>query len=136
MHLDSFYSTVHLNNHLILIQTNLLCSFLNYIGFHYTILYIIHHRYIVLCVCYPKSSLLPSPFIPPLPSSTYPHPLFPVVITIRWSVSMRSYVSCFCSLCLIPSHFHPALQPPSPQIPLNLFSISLFLFCVLVYVIH
>ena len=35
---------------------------------------IIHHLYIVLCVHHPNSSLLPSPFIPPLPSYTCSHP--------------------------------------------------------------
>ena len=33
-----------------------------------------HHLYTVLCVYHPKSSLLPSTFTPPLPSSTFPHP--------------------------------------------------------------
>ena len=33
--------------------------------------------YIVLCVHHSKSSLLPSPFIPPLPFSTSPHSPFP-----------------------------------------------------------
>ena len=33
----------------------------------------IHHLYIALCAHHPKPSLLPSPFIAPLPSSTCPH---------------------------------------------------------------
>ena len=35
-------------------------------------IYIINHLYTVLCICQPKSSLLPSPFI---------YPIFPLVIT-------------------------------------------------------
>ena len=35
---------------------------------------ITHHLCVVLCIHHPKSSLLPSPLVPPLPSSTS-HPL-------------------------------------------------------------
>ena len=63
---------------------------------------IIHHLYIVLCVCHPKSSVLLSTVIPSLPSSTSPHPPFPWVITILLPVSIR-----FFFLCFIPSPFSP-----------------------------
>ena len=43
---------------------------------------ITHYLYIVLCVHHPKSSLLPSPFITPLPSSTSSHTPFPLVINM------------------------------------------------------
>ena len=57
----------------------------------------IRHLYIVLRVHHPKSSLLPSPFIPALPSSNFPHPVFPLVITILMSVSMRLFLlNPFC----------------------------------------
>ena len=36
---------------------------------------ITHHLYIVLCVHHPQSSLLSSPFIPLIPSSSSPYPL-------------------------------------------------------------
>ena len=53
----------------------------------------IPNLYIVLCVHHPKSSLLPSPFIPPLPSpiNTSSHPAHPslLVITMLLSVSVR-----------------------------------------------
>ena len=35
---------------------------------------VIHHLYTALCVHHPKSSLLPSPFLPSLPFSTSPSP--------------------------------------------------------------
>ena len=46
---------------------------------------IIHHLYIVLYIYHPKSSLLLSPFIPPVPS-LHPPPLFPLVSTRLLSV--------------------------------------------------
>ena len=76
-----------------------------------TLLYnsVTHHLYIVLCAHHPKSGLLLSPFIPPLPSSTSPLPSFPLVITMLLSVSMRGFLFfCFC-FCWIPSPF--SLRP-------------------------
>ena len=64
------------------------------------------HLCIVLCVHHPKWSLLPSLFVPPLPSSTS-LTAFPLVITILLSVSVRFYF-----FCLIPSPFLPS--PPKP----------------------
>ena len=58
---------------------------------------------ILHCVLTTQSLLLP-PFVPPLPSSTSPHPPFPLAITILQSVS-------FFFLCSIPSPFHPAPKP-------------------------
>ena len=73
---------------------------LNLLGWHWSIkLYrfkvyssVIYHLHIVLCV-HPKSGVLPSPFIPTLPS-------FPLVITRLLSASVR-----FFFLCLICSTF-------------------------------
>ena len=49
----------------------------------------IHHLYIIiLCFNHPKSNLILSPFIPPFPSSTCPHPTFPLVITVWLFVSI------------------------------------------------
>ena len=59
---------------------------------------IIHHLYIVLCVHHPRSSLLPSPPIPPLPASPSLHPSFPLAIIILLSVSMKYFLT----------------QPPNP----------------------
>ena len=69
---------------------------------------IILHLYILLCIYHPKSSLLPSPSILHLPSSTSTHPAFSQLITLK--LSMRFF------LCLILSSFHPVPQPPSPLI--------------------
>ena len=63
--------------------SNTLSFLLDLLGWHWLIkIYrfwvhssIIHHLYIIFCVHCPKSSLLPSPFIPPLPSFPSPHPL-------------------------------------------------------------
>ena len=52
---------------------------------------ITHHLYIGLCVCHPNSSLLLSPFIPPLPSYTFPHPPFLLGITILLSLCMNFF---------------------------------------------
>ena len=52
---------------------------------------------------HPKSSLLLLPLIPPLPSSTSLHPLFPLVITKLLSVCMNFF-------CLIS---HLFTQPPT-----------------------
>ena len=51
---------------------------------------IIHHMYIVLCAHDPKSSLLPSLFLMPLPSY-FRHPPFPLVITILLFMSMSFF---------------------------------------------
>ena len=59
-----------------------------------------YHLYVALWVHHHKSSLLPSPFVPPLPSSTS-HGPFP-------SVSMS-----FCLLFAISYLFHPVPQHPS-----------------------
>ena len=77
---------------------------------------IIHHLYIILCVHYPKSSLLPSPFIPLLPSPTCPQPCFPLVINILLCISRFLF---FCRI---------------PLTVFSLFSVSmcLFLFCLFI----
>ena len=58
----------------------------------------IHHLYIISCVHQPKSSLLLSPFIPPLPSSPAPTP---------FTSDNHHTVVCVCEgfFCLILSSF-------------------------------
>ena len=65
----------------------------------------IHHPYIILCVHHPNSSLLTTPCIPPLPSSTSPHPFFPLVIIIQLPVFRIFF-------------FNPCPFSPSPATPL------------------
>ena len=84
---------------------------MNLLGWHWLIkLYrfqvcnsLILHLYIVLCVHHPNSSLLPSPFIPHLPSSTSPTP-FPSD-NHHTVVCVYEVVFFFC---LIHSHFSPS----------------------------
>ena len=68
---------------------------------------IIHHLYIVLCVHHSRSSLLPSPFIPCtlfyLPDPT----LFPLVIILWMSGSMRVFISLL-------NYFPSSPSPPTP----------------------
>ena len=66
--------------------------------------FIIHHLFIVLCVHHSKSSLLPSPFILSLPSSTSPHTPFHLVITQLLSVSIN----------FLAKSFYLFTQPPTP----------------------
>ena len=63
---------------------------------------IIHHLYIILCAHHPKSSLLLSPFIPPLPSPTSPHSLF-------WVWTFFIFYYC-CSVTVVPP-FSPVVLP-------------------------
>ena len=58
----------------------------------------IHHLYITLCVCHPKSNLLPSPYIWPPLTLTTPWLPFPLVTTtlLCVSVSFCLFV-CICS---------------------------------------
>ena len=68
---------------------------------------LIRHLYIVLCVHHPKSSLLPSSFIPPLPCST------PALLPSDSHQTVVYGVLCVC-FCLIPSPFSPSpATPPS-----------------------
>ena len=102
---------------------------------------ITHHLYIVLCVHLPKSSLLLSPFSSSLLSSTSPitpHPSFPLVITILFSVTVRYFSFSFFFFLLNPFTFSPSAQSLSNQTAVRLFyvSMSLFLFCLLVYFVH
>ena len=83
-------------------------------------LYIVHHT---------KSSVLQSHLFPCyslLPSLTH------LFITILLSASVRVY------FCLTPLRFSPSLQPLSPLTALSLSSVSLslLLFCLLVYFVH
>ena len=85
----------------------------------------IRHLYIVLCFQPNLSLLLPSPFIPLLPTLPCPHLPFPLVITILLSVSMSFCFGFFllfwfffwffllflvkpsCTVGLISSPYHP-----------------------------
>ena len=90
---------------------------LNLLGWHWLIklhgfqVYnsITHHLYIVLCVYHPKSSLLPSPFIPPLPFPTTSHAPSPLVITALLWVFVPN-----------PFTFSPSPQPLFPSL-INIF---------------
>ena len=86
---------------------------------------IIHHLYIVLYVHHPKSSLLPSPFIPPFTLFYLPPPPFPLVINHHTVV----YVYELFFFCLIPLSF--SLSP----LTLSPFSISMSLFLFVCYFI-
>ena len=116
---------------------------LNWLGWHWLIkLYrfqvynsIIHYLYIVLCVhyqsqvfCYHLYLLYPLLLPPttPLPSG---HHHTVVCVCEFFLLSMFSLVSSF---------FNPAPQHPYPLTAVSLLSvsISLFLFCLLAYVIH
>ena len=83
-------------------------------------------------VCSPPKVKSPSTTIYPWFTLFYlPHLSLPLVIIILFSVSMN-----FSPLSL--HLFHPASQPLSPLTAVSLFSISmsLFLFCLLVYSVH
>ena len=89
----------------------------------------------MLCVHHPKSSLLPSAFISSLPSYTTPPPLIPSG-HYHTVVYVYEFLSLFLFFLL--NSFTLSLQPLSPLTAVNLFSvsISLFLFCLLVYFVH
>ena len=102
--------------------------FLNLLGWHWLIkLYrfqgynpIIHHVYIVLCVHHPKSSLLPSPFVPRLLSSAPSH-------------SLSLWYSPYCCpclrgffLCWIPPPYSPNQPNPLPLWQLSVCSLYLW----------
>ena len=77
---------------------------------------IIHHLYIELCVHLLKSSLLPSPFILPFPSSTSPQPLpsgnhHTVVCVYEFGGFFGFVFVLFVCLFLL----SPSLFSPSPQ---------------------
>ena len=74
-----------------------------------------HHLHTVLCVHHPKSSLLPSPFIPPILSSPCPCPDLPsaLVITTLLSVSIR-FVFFLSSFFIF---LHPFTFFTQPTIP-------------------
>ena len=100
---------------------------LNLLGWHWLIkvyrfqVYnsIIHHLYIVLWVHHPKSSLLPSPFMPPLLSSTPPH-----APSLWQSPSCRLHPhESFLSFA---ESLHPS-HPASPLTAISLFSVSMSL---------
>ena len=85
---------------------------LNLLGWHWLIKLhrsqaynsIIHHLYIILCIHHPEARLFLSPFIPPL--SFFTSLLFPLVIIILFSVSMRVFF--FLNLC---TFFTKPLRP-------------------------
>ena len=111
---------------------------LNLLGWHWQItLYrfqvynsIMYHLYTVLCVQHSKSSLLPSLFITPLLSPT----------CIQFPFPSGNQHICLCLwgfvVCLIHSFFHPIPQPLSPLTTVSLFSMSLFLICLLFYLVY
>lgn len=83
----------------------------------------------------PRPSLLPSPCSPLDP---LPPPPSRLIITVLLSVSMRGFSFLFC---FIPSPFITSPPTPSPLTAANLAnlfsaSVSLFLFCLLVYFVH
>ena len=102
---------------------------LNFLGCHWLIkLYLGVEFYSTSSVlCSPsQTSLLPSPFIPPLPSSPSSYSPFLLVITILLSVSKRFFF--FLNI------FTFFIQPPQLQYPLT--AVSLFLFCLLLNFVH
>ena len=67
-----------------------------------------HHLYNVLCVHHPKSSLPPSPFIPLIPFSTFPHTPDPG--NNQTVVCVYEFFLIFILFCSIP----PPSTQPSP----------------------
>ena len=91
---------------------------------------IIHHLHIALCAHNPKSSIFPPLFIPSLPLCLFLPPASPLSI---WQ--SPSSVSVFF---LILSSFSTSPPTSSPLTSVSLFSVSmsLFLFCLLVYFVY
>ena len=87
------------------------------------------HTSCVLCVQHPKSSLLPSPFTPLYPLLPAPPP-FPLGITVLLSVSELSLLTPFTFFT------QPPIHAPLTAVSLSSVSVSLFLFCLLVYFVH
>ena len=112
-------------------------NLLNLLGWHWLMTFcwfqvydsIIHHLYIVLCVHCPKSSLLPSPFIPTLASFISPQPPSPLE-TLYYCLCLWGF--SFFLYFFVLNHITFFTQPLNP-FPLltvvSLFSMSLFLFC-------
>ena len=81
-----------------------------------------HHLCIVLCVHHPKSSLLLSPFIPSLPTSTSTHPLSPqkVLVLVRgqlsgWGAGCKELLRAWWRWRMIFSF--PSLASSCPHLP-------------------
>ena len=93
--------------------------------------FITHHLYIVLCVHHPKSHLLPSPFIPSIPSSTSHLPPFPLVVTIPIVCIYEGFffLNPFTLL-------HPAPKPLFPLTADSLFSVCESVSILFVYFSH
>ena len=97
---------------------------------------VICHLYIILCVYHPKSSLLPPPFIPPFTLFYLPPHPFPLIITILFSGSVNFLFYFLLRFILSPFSPSPSNLPLLTAVNLFSVSMSLFLFCLLVYFVH
>ena len=86
-------------------------------------------------VCSPPQVKSPSTTIYPLiPSSNSPHPPF-LLVTPHWCQCLEGLlwgVVCLFAFCFISSPFSPSCSNHSPLTAVSLFSLSLFLFCLLI----